>query len=144
MRQGSRRRQERQPLRATTLMVRTPPRFLSQGSSNPKPLKMGSLRFSLRRTQVRAHLRTASAEVERAVERKRVEMEREAATLRSEGEKYRQGCLEALQLAEEKTRQYKALKEAGGSASDEVVALREWVPTQDFRRYPRVWRCLSS
>ena len=107
-------------------------------------MKMGSLRFSLRRTQVRAHLRTASAEVERAVERKRVEMEREAATLRSEGEKYRQGCLEALQLAEEKNRQYKALKEAGGSASDEVVALREWVPTQDFRRDPCVWRCLSS
>ena len=85
---------------------------------------MGSLRFSLRRTQVRVHLRTASAEVEKAVERKRVEMEREAATLRSEGEKYRQGCLEALQLAEEKTRQYKALKEAGGSASDEAFEQR--------------------
>ena len=65
------------------------------------------------------------------MERKRAEMEREAATLRSEGEKYRQGCLEALQLAEEKDRLYKALKEAGGSASDEVVALREWAPISD-------------
>ena len=65
------------------------------------------------------------------MERKRAEMEREAATLRSEGEKYRQGWLEALQLAEEKDRLYKALKEAGGSASDEVVALREWAPISD-------------